>query len=187
MILAIILTASSWAQSEHLLGQYFHAKAEALLMEHLEAKNVSIVSLVQDDVVSCVNLDEFRPQLDGVRTAAQETLGDLKGNGFRWRQPQTYGLDEKMLLPPTRATEYLSERLRFLRLESFGRLSRLAPGCLNLFRHDPLGTRKSNNIPRFRLESLKNVSPEAFCSVTVRYWKEIYNDLPASCKNEAAD
>ncbi|MFP5459731.1 MAG: hypothetical protein ACLGG7_13430 [Bacteriovoracia bacterium] len=187
MILALILTASAWAQSENLLGQYFHAKAEALLIEHLEAKNVSVADLVQDDVVSCVNLDEFREQLDSVRSAAQETLSDLKGNGFRWRQPQTYGLDEKMLLPPARATDYISERLRFLRLESFGRLSRLAPGCLNLFRHDPLGTRKSNNIPRFRLESLKNVSPEAFCSVTVRYWKEIYNELPASCKVKVAE
>ncbi|MFP5491200.1 MAG: hypothetical protein ACLGG0_06845 [Bacteriovoracia bacterium] len=182
MILWIFLITSSFADSDQLMGQYFHAKAETSLIEFLEAKELSIPSALQDDKINCVGVEEFAPTLDAIRTEAQATLSDLKNNGFRWRQPQTYGKDEKILMPPDRARAYANERLRFFRLEAFGRLSRLAPGCLNIFRQDPTGTRKSNDIPRFRLESLKNVTPEAFCSVTMRYWKELYSELPAACK-----
>lgn len=182
MILWILFLTSSFAESDQLIGQYFHAKAETALIEYLETKEHSIPSTLQADTINCVGLEEFTPTLEAIREEAQTTLKDLKNNGFRWRQPQTYGKDEKILMPPDRAVAYANERLRFFRLEAFGRLSRLAPGCLNIFRQDPTGTRKSNNIPRFRLESLKNVTPEAFCNVTMRYWKELYSELPAGCK-----
>lgn len=187
MILWIFFLTSSFADSDQLIGQYFHAKAETALIEYLEAKELSIPSAIQDDKINCVGVEGFHATLDSIRLEAQATLSDLKNNGFRWRQPQTYGKDEKMLMPPERAIAYANERLRFFRLETFGRLSRLAPGCLDVFRQDPTGTRKSNNIPRFRLESLKNVTPEAFCSVTMRYWKELYSELPVACKIAADD
>jgi hypothetical protein len=182
MIFWLFFVTSSFAQTDVILGQYFHAKAEVALIEFFEAKELSIPNAIQDDKINCVGIETFSPILSSISQEAQTTLADFKNNGFRWRQPQTYGSSEKILMPAERATAYANERLRFLRLETFGRLSRLAAGCLNIFRQDSSNTRKSNNIPRFRIESLKNVTPETFCSVSMRYWKEIYSELPAACK-----
>lgn len=187
MILLFWLFSAAWAQTDVVLGQYFHAKAEVALIEYFENKGQSIATLLGQQNESCSSLNEFQAELSTIKNEADATLNDFKNNGFRWRQPQTYGQDEKILMPKERAIDYVNERLRFLRLETFGRLSRLAPGCLEKFRQNVFLSQKSNNLPRFRLESLKNASEQTFCSVSMRYWRELYTELGPECRQSAEE
>ena len=67
MMLWIFLLTSSFAESEQLIGQYFHAKAETALIEFLEAKEFSIPNAIQDDKINCVGVEDFAPTLDAIR------------------------------------------------------------------------------------------------------------------------
>jgi hypothetical protein len=184
MILAFILSSLSFAQTDVLVGQYFHARAEAEFVQYLDDRGVSIQEVVaQDEKNTCTftRLEEFAPILDEIRQSAQKVLRNLKDGGQDWRKKSTYGDSNKNLMSAEQATEYAVERLRFARLEGFGRLSKLAPTCLDVFRRDPTGANKSMTAPRFRLDSINNVKPELFCSVVVRYWKDIKQDLNPAC------
>jgi hypothetical protein len=189
MIFAFFLILSSFAQSEVLLGEYFHARAEAELVKYLEEKGISVQEAVENgEKATCRNVDDFKDTLDEVTSIAQSTLSDYKNGGTLWRKPSTYGEEGiKVLLEPERAQQYASERLKFSRLEAFGRLSQLAPGCLDLFRKDPSGAKNNQMLPRLRLESLNNVTPALFCTTAVRYWRELEGNINPGCKKISED
>jgi len=183
-MLALFLSTFAFAQNDVLLGQYFHARAEAEFVQYLDDRGVSIQEVVaQDEKNTCTftRLEEFGPILEEVRAQAHKVLRDLKSEGQEWRKKSSYGDSSKVLMTEEQAKEYAVERLRFARLEAFGRLSKLAPTCLDVFRRDPTGANKALMAPRFRLESINNVKPELFCGVVVRYWKDIKQDLNPAC------
>lgn len=184
MILILLLSGLVHAQTDVLVGQYFHARAEADFAHYLDDRGVSMheaTTLEEKSVCSFTRLEEFGPQLEEIRTSAQRILRDLKAGGDNWRKKNVYGDSSKATMIEAQATDYVVERLRFARLEAFGRLSKLAPTCLDIFRRDPTGADKSVAAPRFRLESVQNVTPELFCGVAVRYWKAIKRDLHPKC------
>lgn len=184
MILALLLSTMVHAQTDVLVGQYFHARAEADFAQYLDDRGVSIqeaTTMDEKSVCTFTRLEEFGPQLEEIRTSAQKILKDIKSGGSDWRRKNIYGDSSKALMNEAQATDYAVERLRFARLEAFGRLSKLAPTCLDIFRRDATGANKSAQAPRFRVESVQNVTPELFCGVTVRYWKDIKRDLHPAC------
>jgi hypothetical protein len=184
MILVLLLSTFVHAQTDVLVGQYFHARAEADFAQYLDDRGVSMqeaTTLDEKTVCSLTRLEEFGPQLEETRLSAQKILKDLKSGGDDWRRKSLYGDTSKALMNEAQATDYAVERLRFARLEAFGRLSKLAPTCLDIFRRDPTGAHKSAVAPRFRVESVQNVTPALFCSVAVRYWKDIKQDLHPAC------
>jgi len=184
MILAVILSTLVHAKTETSVGEYFHARAEAEFIQFLEEQGTSMQDVLNADeksLCSGARMNEFSDRLNDNRERALKVLNDMKGGGTLWRQPATYGGQEKILMEPERATAYANERLRFARLEAFGRLSKLAPTCLDIFRREANGSRKVAIIPRFRVESAANIKPVLFCTVTMRYWKDIKQALPAAC------
>jgi hypothetical protein len=184
MIFLLLLSTLVHAQTDVLVGQYVHARAEAEFAQYLDDRGVSMqeaTTLDEKAVCSFTRLEEFGPQLEEIRLAAQKVLKDLKGEGEDWRRKSTYGDASKDFMTEPQATDYVVERLRFARLEAFGRLSKLAPTCLDIFRRDPTGANKSSLAPRFRVESVHNVTPALFCGVAVRYWKDIKRDLHPAC------
>ncbi|MBY0518650.1 MAG: hypothetical protein K2P81_17195 [Bacteriovoracaceae bacterium] len=189
MILTLFLVLSSFAQTDVLLGQYFHARAEAELVKYLEERGTSVQEAVENgEKTTCRSVDDFKETLDAITKNAQLTLADFKKEGVLWRKPSTYGEESiKILLEPPRATQYALERLRFSRLEAFGRLSKLAPGCLDIFRKEPTGSKNNQMLPRLRLESLNNVTPALFCSTVVRYWRELESNINPGCKKSSED
>lgn len=184
MILILLLTSLVHAQTDVLVGQYFHARAEADFAQYLDDRGVSMqeaTTMDEKSVCSFTRLEEFGPQLEEIRISAQKILKDLKAGGDDWRKKTVYGDSSKAMMNEAQATDYAVERLRFARLEAFGRLSKLAPTCLDIFRRDPTGANKSVTAPRFRVESVQNVTPELFCGVAVRYWRSIKQDLHPAC------
>ncbi len=184
MILALLLSTFVHAQTDMVVGQYFHARAEADFAQYLDERGISMqeaTTLDEKNVCATTRLEEFTPILEDIRISAQKILKDIKAGGNDWRRKSVYGDSNKGLMNEAQATDYAVERLRFARLEAFGRLSKLAPTCLDIFRRDPTGANKSLATPRFRLESVQNVTPALFCSVAVRYWKAIKQDLHPKC------
>lgn len=183
ILLALFLSSLSWGQTDVLLGQYFHARAEAEFVEFLGQRGITVAEATEGNEKSlCASVDDFFETLKSITTLATKVLRDHKSEGNLWRQPSSYGDASKILMTPERAQSYALERLRFSRLEAFARLSKLATGCLDIFRREPSGAKNIKDIPRFRLESLANVTPVNFCLVTVRYWKELAANIVPACK-----
>lgn len=183
ILLALLLSSLSWGQTDVVIGQYFHARAEAEFVEFLSTRGTTVAEASEGSEKSiCSDVDEFSDSLKSITTLATKVLKDHKSEGNLWRQPSSYGDASKMLMTPERAQSYALERLRFSRLEAFARLSKLAPGCLDIFRREPSGAKNIKEIPRFRLESLPNVTAANFCLVTVRYWKELAGNIVPACK-----
>jgi len=183
MILAFIFSFFAHAQTDAQVGQYFHARAEAELVHYLENHDLSMGTVLsQDEKLTCVNLDDFAATLDEVKQKAREVLIDLNNNGVVWRTPSNYGEINKVAIAPKMMMGYLSERLRFTKLEAFSRLAKMSLGCMDVFRTDPAVARNIQEIPRFRLDSINNVTPVLFCTVAVRYWKEVSNKMPSNCR-----
>ncbi len=183
ILLALLLSSLSWGQTDILLGQYFHARAEAEFVEFLSSRGTPVAEAVESPEKStCASVDEFSETLKSITVLATKVLKDHRSEGNLWRLPSSYGDASKVLMTPERAQSYALERLRFSRLEAFARLSKLAPGCLDIFRREPSGAKNIREIPRFRLESLANVTAANFCLVTVRYWKELAENIVPACK-----
>lgn len=119
MILALLLSTFVHAQTDMVVGQYFHARAEADFAQYLDERGISMqeaTTLDEKNVCATTRLEEFTPILEDIRISAQKILKDIKAGGNDWRRKSVYGDSNKGLMNEAQATDYAVERLRFARL-----------------------------------------------------------------------
>jgi hypothetical protein len=165
----------AWAGPETAVGAYHRAKTELAFLEHLQGQGIEMIPwLAKQPTPACEGMGKFTKTLAANLAAflAQET--DRAAGGMKWRLPASWGGGDKAVAMGAEDAEVqLLERLRFARLEIFGKFNTTDPGCLGHFRSLWGSVEAAENLPRFRTGSVATWTAQNFCIATHQTWNEL--------------
>jgi len=173
-MLWLLLSLGAYAGSETAVGAYHRAKTELAFLEHLQGQGVDMLPwLAKSPGPACEGMGKFTKSLAAHLAAylAQET--DRAAGGVKWRSPEAWGGGEKAELVAEAAESQLLERVRFARLEIFGKFNTTDPGCLAHFRSLWGSVEAAERLPRFRTGSIATWNATNFCQSAHQTWNEL--------------